>query len=80
LLTINLAGSVKVKQVSLCGTLVISSRALWWLRACFTIASPMILLKDCLWHDVASMQLLEREIDQLMTQHAWQQQPMLLKL
>lgn len=26
------------------------------------------------------MQLLEREIDQLMTQHAWQQQPMLLKL
>jgi MoxR-like ATPase len=40
----------------------------------------LILLKDCLWHDVASMQLLEREIDQLMTQHAWQQQPMLLKL
>jgi len=40
----------------------------------------LILLKDCLWHDVASMQLLEREIDLLMTQHAWQQQPMLLRL
>ncbi|WP_312240143.1 ATPase RavA [Pantoea sp.] len=40
----------------------------------------LILLKDCLWHDVASMQLLDREIDALMTQQAWQQQPMLLKL
>ena len=37
----------------------------------------LILLKDCLWHDVASMQLLDREIDALMTQHAWQQQAML---
>lgn len=40
----------------------------------------LILLKDCLWHDVASMQLLDREIDTLMTQQAWQQQTMLLRL
>ena len=40
----------------------------------------LVLLKDCLWHDVASMQVLERAIDQLMTQQAWQQQTLLLRL
>ena len=40
----------------------------------------LILLKDCLWHDVASMKMLDRELDDLITQHAWQQQPMLFKL
>ncbi|MTD27958.1 ATPase RavA [Erwinia sorbitola] len=40
----------------------------------------LILLKDCLWHDVASMKMLDRELDNLITQHAWQQQPMLFKL
>lgn len=40
----------------------------------------LILLKDCLWHDVASMKLLDSEIDNLMTQHAWQQQSILISL
>ena len=40
----------------------------------------LVLLKDCLWHDVASMQVLERAIDQLMTQQAWQQQTLLIRL
>lgn len=40
----------------------------------------VILLKDCLWHNVASMKLLDGEIDSLITQQAWQQQPMLISL
>lgn len=40
----------------------------------------LILLKDCLWHDMASMALLDREIENLIVQQAWQQQPMLIKL
>lgn len=40
----------------------------------------LILLKDCLWHDVGSMKMLDRELDNLITQHAWQQQPILFKL
>lgn len=40
----------------------------------------LVLLKDCLWYDIASMTLLDREMDALMTQHAWQQQAMLHRL
>ncbi len=40
----------------------------------------LILLKDCLWHDLSSKSLLDREIDSLMIQQAWRQQPMLIAL
>ena len=40
----------------------------------------LILLKDCLWHDLASMKMLDREIDALICQQAWQQQAMQLKI
>lgn len=40
----------------------------------------MILLKECLWHNAESMNLLSQQMDILMTGHAWQQQPMLTQL
>ncbi len=40
----------------------------------------LILLKDCLWYDAQSLNLMQQQIDLLMTGHAWQQQAMLTRL
>lgn len=40
----------------------------------------LILLKDCLWHDAEGMNLMQQQLDVLMTGHAWGQQPMLNQL
>jgi MoxR-like ATPase len=40
----------------------------------------LILLKDCLWHDIESMNLMSQMLETLMTNHAWQQQAMLTRL
>ena len=40
----------------------------------------LILLKDCLWHNIETMNLMSVQIETLMTSHAWQQQAMLTRL
>ncbi|EPO1787317.1 ATPase RavA [Cronobacter turicensis] len=40
----------------------------------------VILLKDCLWHDASAMTLMQQQIAQLMTSHAWGQYAMLNRL
>ncbi|MCO4125736.1 ATPase RavA [Enterobacter hormaechei] len=40
----------------------------------------LILLKDCLWNDAEGMNLMQQQLDVLMTGHAWGQQSMLNQL
>ena len=40
----------------------------------------LILLKDCLWHDAEGMNLMQQQLDVLMTGHAWGLQSMLNQL